>query len=197
MNFAHLSEALAIRRRYVRHAERRAAILVPLIDDQGPPRILLTRRTESLSTHKGQVAFPGGLVEAQDRDVEETALRESEEEIGLPRDRVEILGRLDDMLTVTGDMIVTPIIGRVRRLPPLVANPSEVARVFTIPLAALREGADWTTRSWSTRKGPVPVYYFDYDGEVLWGLSAYVTLQLLDLTEAGPPFPIADYRGDL
>ena len=196
MNFTYLSDALASRQRYVRVAEKRAGILVPVIDDQGPPRILLTRRTESLSTHKGQVAFPGGRMEDADRDVVDTALRESEEEVGLPRDRVEILGQLDDMLTVTGDMIVTPVVGRVRRLPPLVANPGEVARVFTIPLATLREPSGWTTRSWSTRKGPVPVYYFDYDGEVLWGLSAYVTLQLLNLSEIGPPFPIADYRGE-
>lgn len=196
MNFTYLADALDSRTRYVRHAEKRAAILVPIIDDQGPPRILLTRRTESLSTHKGQVAFPGGRTEPEDRDVVDTALRESEEEVGLPRECVEVLGQLDDMLTVTGDMIVTPIVGRVRRLPPLVANPIEVARVFTIPLEPLREASGWTTRSWSTRKGPVPVYYFDYDGEVLWGLSAYVTLQLLNLSEAGPPFPIADYRGD-
>jgi hypothetical protein len=109
---------------------------------------------------------------------------------------VEILGRLDDMLTVTGDMVVTPIIGRVRQVPPLKANPGEVARVFTIPLTALRAPAGWTTRSWKTPKGSVPVYYFEYDGELLWGLSAYVTLQLLDCSAGGPPFPIADYTGD-
>ena len=196
MNFDFLQASLAKRTRYVRTAVQRAGILVPVIDDQGPPCLLLTRRTESLSTHKGQVAFPGGRTEPSDHDIVETALREAEEEVGLPRDRVEVLGTLDDMLTVTGDMIVTPIIGRVRRLPPLKINPQEVARAFTIPLAHLRAPAAWTTRSWTTPSGAVPVYYFPYDGELLWGLSAYVALQLLDLTEGGPPFPIADYTGD-
>lgn len=196
MNIDFLRASLAKRPRYVRNALQRAAILVPLIDDEGPPRLLLTRRTETLSTHKGQVAFPGGRTEPADRDIVETALREAEEEVGLPRDRVEVLGRLDDMLTVTGDMIVTPIIGRVRQLPPLKISPYEVARAFTIPLDDLRAPTRWTTRSWATRSGEVPVYYFEHDGELLWGLSAYVALQLLDSTEAGPPFPIADYTGD-
>ena len=105
------------------------------------------------------------------------------------------MARAAELLQVDGDRRAKWL-GMLERLPPLKINPQEVARAFTIPLADLRAPAAWTTRSWTTPSGSVPVYYFPYDGELLWGLSAYVALQLLDLTEGGPPFPIADYTGD-
>src|SRR5688500_3612213 len=104
---------------------RRAAVLVPIVDDGGAPRLLLTRRAEQMSSHKGQVAFPGGMVDPRDRDVTDAALREAEEEIALPRASVETLGELDDFPTVTDTVSVTPVVGRITRLPPLVAAPGE------------------------------------------------------------------------
>ncbi|MBU0553563.1 CoA pyrophosphatase [Myxococcota bacterium] len=165
----------------------RAAVLMPLIWDDGPPRLLLTRRAETLPTHKGQVAFPGGYMEAEDADATATALRESAEEIGLPIEAVEVLGRLDDLPAIDGRTQVTPVVGLVRDLPPLRLNPDEVAHVFTIPLAALarREGWRMELRDW--RQQRVPVYFFPYFGELLWGLSAHFTLQLLRLTPLGKP----------
>ena len=93
---------------------RRAAVLVPLIGAEDELALLLTRRTEAVSTHRGQVAFPGGRVEPHDAGPEDTALREAEEEVALHRGHVDILGLLDDMPTVTMDTMVTPVVGQNR-----------------------------------------------------------------------------------
>ncbi len=187
MDIEALREAIAQRQRRVRSKAKHAAVLVPIICDDDPPRILLTRRTETLPTHKGQVAFPGGRTEPSDTDVVDTALREAMEEIALPRSHVDVIGCLDDYPTVTGDTMVTPVISVVRDLPELKAEAGEVARIFEIPVAALMEEERWYSREWEFEGRPHPVYYFDWDGETLWGLSAFITLQVLDLLpERGP-----------
>lgn len=188
-----LQRRLAERQRHTWPAKRRAGILVPIVDDGGPLRMVLTRRAETLRSHTGHVAFPGGGAEPGDADIVETALREAEEEIGLPRERVEVLGRLDDIPTVTGRQIVTPVVGRVRSLPALVPQPSEVARIFEVPFEALRVVGDWDVKPHQGPHGRTwPVYYFDYDGEMLWGLSAYVTLQLMALMPGGAPHTLPE-----
>ena len=109
---AQLGEALA-RRPSTAQAEweaRPAAVLVPLLQAEGEWRLLLTQRTHTVESHKGQVAFPGGRVDPEDESRVATALRETEEEIGLPRDRVRVLGQLDELLTVT-QYRVTPVVG--------------------------------------------------------------------------------------
>src|SRR5205809_7526270 len=98
---ASLRERLSRRARRRLERPQRAAVLVPIVDDGGPLRLLLTRRTEDLPTHAGQVAFPGGLVEPGEEDPANTALREAEEEVGLPKGAVEVLGLLDDFPTRT------------------------------------------------------------------------------------------------
>jgi 8-oxo-dGTP pyrophosphatase MutT (NUDIX family) len=182
--------ALAARQRRQLDRPRRAAVLVPVIDDGGPLRLLLTRRTEDLATHKGHVAFPGGMADPGDRDAVDTALREAEEEIGLPRDAVEILGVLDDFPTVTDLVAVTPVVGRVVRLPELRPQPGEVARIFSIPFDALQRPEGWEVKSYTRGDVTWPVFFFPYDGEMLWGLSAYIALHLLDAGGLGPPFPL-------
>ncbi len=191
-----LREALAARRRRTMAAQRRAAVLVPIIDDGGPRRLLLTRRAEHLPTHKGQVAFPGGGVDPTDRDIVDAALREAEEEVGLPRAHVEVLGLLDDFPTVRGEQIVTPVVAHLSTVPPLRAEPGEVARIFSVPFAALRVAHDWRTEYFERGVDRFPVYFFEHDGETLWGLSAYITLQLLSLTPRGAPFPLPSPWGD-
>jgi 8-oxo-dGTP pyrophosphatase MutT (NUDIX family) len=191
-----LEAALAQRRRRSDARNQYAAVLVPIIDDGGPLRLLLTRRSEELPTHKGQVAFPGGRVEADDEGPVAAALRETYEEIGMAPEYVDVIGRLDDFPTVTDDMMVTPVVGWIRELPPLVAAEDEVARIFSIPIQALMESERWVTRHWDRGGKQYPVFYFDWDGETLWGLSAYITLQLLALLPAGPPIQLpAPYNG--
>lgn len=187
-----LRARLGARERYVWPAKKRAAVLVPLVlhPAADEPHLLLTRRTDGIS-HAGQVAFPGGRADPDDRDIVHTALREAHEEVGLPADRVEIIGMLDDIPAKDLRTLVTPVVGIVRDLPPLVANEREVARIFQIPMPALRVRDDWEMKERTDRSGRTwPLYYFPWDGETLWGLSAYITLQLLAQTPGGTPYTL-------
>ncbi len=159
-----------------------AAVLVPLYLDQGAWHLLLTQRTDTVSTHKGQVAFPGGRVDPDDRDAEHTALREAEEEIGLDPTVVDVLGRLDDLVTVTRYR-VTPIVGRIPWPVPLKLSDRELSAVFGVPVAWL---ADPANRVVEYRDPPVPgprieVIHWPYMGFDIWGASARMILSLLDV----------------
>ncbi len=190
--FEHLQNALRSRPRRVLEHQRRAAVLVPVIDDGGPLRLLLTRRTEDTPTHKGQVAVPGGGLAPGDADAVAAALREAEEEVGLGRDAVEVIGLLDDFPTVNWASVVTPVVARVRRLPTLTADPREVARIFEVPLTSLREADRWRIQTVERQGIAWPVFFFPWDGETLWGLSAYITMLLLAQTPEGAPHPMPD-----
>lgn len=190
-----LTALLQGRERVVLEGERHAAVLVPIVMEADGPALLLTRRTDSLSTHKGQVAFPGGRVDPEDVDHVDTALREAEEEIALHRADCTALGVLDDVIA-RGSIVVTPVVAQVHGRPALVPSPHEVARIFTIPIAALQIAESWRTQTVAWKGRSWPMYFFDYDGETLWGVSAYITLHLLGLLPGGAPFtpPTGDPR---
>lgn len=164
-----------------------AAVLIPLVWHGGEWHFVLTRRTDTVEHHKGQVSFPGGACEVDESTPEATALREAEEEIGLKPDSVRLLGRLNDVLTITRYR-VTPVVGTLSWPHPLRPAPQEVARVFTIPLLWLADRHNWEeqpfTPSGVTRPFPV-VAYHPYDGEVLWGASARMTLNFLKVLDLG------------
>ena len=190
MDFDELGRVLRERPRRSLRRQRAAAVLVPIVDDGGPLRLILTRRTEGLSTHKGQVAFPGGGIDPGDAGPTTAALREAEEEIGLKAEAVEVLGWLDDFPTIYGNTIVTPVIGRLRVLPPLRPSPDEVARIFTIPFEILERPTGWRVDVVRRRDRDWPMIYCDHDGETLWGLSAYITMHLLEFWPQGAPIAI-------
>ena len=185
-----LRERLPRRPRRALGRPQRAAVLVPIVDDGGPLRLLLTRRTEDLPTHAGQVAFPGGLVEPGDEDPVNTALREADEEVGLPKGAVEVLGLLDDFPTRTDTVAVTPVVGVLRRVPPLRALAAEVARIFDIPIHDLMQADRWTWREEPRGDRRLRIYYFLHEGETLWGLSARIVLHLLEVSDLGSPVPL-------
>jgi 8-oxo-dGTP pyrophosphatase MutT (NUDIX family) len=185
-----LSERLGRRPRRTVGRPQRAAVLVPIVDDGGPLRLLLTRRTEDLPTHAGQVAFPGGLVEPGEEDPVNTALREAEEEVGLPKGAVQVLGLLDDFPTSTDAVAVTPVVGVLRRVPPLRALAAEVARIFDIPIHDLMQADRWTWREEPRGERRLRIYYFLHEGETLWGLSARIVLHLLEVSDLGSPVPL-------
>lgn len=156
----------------LRGEARRAAVLVPLCHVEGRASVLFTRRSEKVGTHKGQVSFPGGMADEGDRDVEQTALRELEEEIGFPGARVTVLGRFHDARAITG-VHVTPVVGFLGELDPrrLVPNPDEIDAVFTLTLEELVDPSRRYNQFHGPR-GPIPV--FDAGPFPVWGLTAYI-----------------------
>ena len=148
-----------------------AAVLVPLVDRPEGMTVLLTKRTDHLRDHAGQVSFPGGRCEPHDRDAVATALRESEEEIGLAPDFVEIIGQLDTYITGTG-YTVTPIVGIVRPDFTLVIDPHEVAEAFEVPLTFLLDGKNHERHSREYSGGTRQFWAMQYNGYYIWGATA-------------------------
>lgn len=158
-----------------------AAVLVPLLRSDGEWHILYTRRADRLESHKGQVSFPGGACDEGETTPEQTALREAEEEIGIRPNDVRLLGRLRPMNTISY-FRVTPVVGVIPW--PMVFRPeqAEVARIFTMPLAWLAERSNRWEFNMLGRKNSVIVYH-PYDGETLWGATARMTVDFLQIIQ--------------
>lgn len=162
---------------------RPAAVLIPFVRVDNEWHILFTRRNSDLPEHSGQVAFPGGRADHGDASPEQTALREAYEEIGLPPESVRILGRMNSFTTIS-NYNVTPVVGMAPWPFPIRIAYIEVSRVFTIPWAWLVDPSSHEIkyRALPSPREPIPVVYFKpYDGEVLWGVSAYIVLNLLEI----------------
>mgnify|MGYP005843599607 CR=1 FL=1 len=157
-----------------------AAVLIPLLQTENGLDLLLTVRTDDVAHHKGQVAFPGGAREPQDNSPQMTALRETEEELALPPNQVEILGRIDDMWTPTG-FIVTPIVGYLPGLPGLDPQPSEVSEYFTVPLSFFMNDSNGYTQTYQRGCLKTDVWFYDYGSYTVWGVTAFIIRNLLSI----------------
>jgi 8-oxo-dGTP pyrophosphatase MutT (NUDIX family) len=156
-----------------------AAVLVPLVWYDDEWHLLFTRRTETVESHKGQVSFPGGACDEGETTPEQTALREAEEEIGILPSDVRVLGRLSNLITITY-FRVTPVVGVVRWPTVFRVGAHEVARVFTIPLAWLANASNrWEFEMPGTNRKLIA--YHPYDGELLWGATARMTVNFLNV----------------
>jgi 8-oxo-dGTP pyrophosphatase MutT (NUDIX family) len=164
---------------------RAASVLIPFVDAPDGPRLVFIKRTESLPTHKGQYAFPGGSRDATDESAVHTALREAHEEIGLPPGDVRVLGTLDQLSTHTG-FVITPVVGWVTTAPRFTPNPHEVERVVDLPLAPFLE----RPRPHTLHRDGVRriVLAFDVEGHFIWGVTAsivrYLALVIAPVAEA-------------
>jgi len=160
-----------------------AAVLIPLVWWKTGWHLVFTRRTEAVEHHKGQVSFPGGACDSDETTPEQTALREAGEEIGLKSGDVRLLGRLNEVHTITRYR-VTPVVGVMPWPYKVRPEPAEVERVFTIPLVWLADPDHWSehpvTIDGFLRPFPV-ITYQPYDGETLWGASARMTLNFLSV----------------
>lgn len=148
-----------------------AAVLVPLVNRAGRVQVLLTRRSAHLDDHAGQISFPGGRVEAGDASREETALRESEEEIGLARGAVTLLGRLPDYEMPSGFRI-TPVVGWIEGPFALRPDPFEVAEIFEAPLEHFLEPERYLRREYRFRGRHRHYLAIPYEGRYIWGATA-------------------------
>jgi 8-oxo-dGTP pyrophosphatase MutT (NUDIX family) len=161
---------------------RHSAVLVPLITIDTQDHLILTRRSEHLPSHKGQVSFPGGAMDAGETP-ELTALRETEEEINIAPSQVQLVGRLDDIWTPS-EYIISPVFAVVSSLEGMLANPGEVDRVFTAPLSMFADPQRAEANEVEVNGYKRVVYYYDYDGETIWGATAYIIRDLIRRIDA-------------
>lgn len=167
-----------------------AAVLIPIFLESGMYKILFTQRTNSVPHHKGQISFPGGTVEKQDHSLKETALRESCEEIGILKKDVEIIGRIDDKLTVASRFIVHPFVGRIPYPYPFKINPLEVAKIITVPMKIFfgeeaykeREPIDFVD---PTYVGPI----YEYEESIIWGATARIMENFIQIVDKNLDLP--------
>lgn len=150
---------------------RPAAVLVPILTHASGPTVLLTRRTDHLHDHAGQISFPGGRIEPDDPSPEAAALREAEEEVGLDPAAVDLVGRLDLYRTVTG-YAVTPIVGLVSPLARFTPDPFEVADIFEVPLSFILDRRNHQKHFRETPVGRRYFYVLPYQDRYIWGATA-------------------------
>ena len=161
----------------------RAAVLVPIVD-HGEAFLVFAQRTDRVGHHAGQISFPGGRVDPGDRDDLHAALREAEEEVGLAPAAVEPLGMLDDTETFATQFVITPWVGVVRE--PVVWRPDghEIEKVIEVPVGALLARGCFRAESWERDGVARDVYFYDYQDTTIWGATARILKQYLDLIEA-------------
>jgi len=159
---------------------KRACVLIPFVrNHSGGWSILFTRRSEKLAAHSGQIAFPGGGVEPGE-SLAAAAIREAHEEVGIPPERVELLGRLDDVVTHSG-FLVAPFVGVLHERIDYVLQASEVVEVFEVPIEALLDPRNPEVRYVPFRGRRFPAYFYAYEGYEIWGLTGRMLKALLDL----------------
>ena len=158
---------------------RRACVLIPLVRNGGGWSVLFTRRAENLAAHSGQISFPGGSAEPGET-LEHAATREAEEEVGIPPQHVELIGRLDDVVTHSG-FLVAPFVGIVHERFEYVIQESEVVEVFEVPLAVLLDPNNPEVRWVPFRDKRYPAYFYHYGPYEIWGLTGSMLKAFLDV----------------
>jgi 8-oxo-dGTP pyrophosphatase MutT (NUDIX family) len=151
-----------------------SAVLIPLFYNQGQYHVLFTERSDEVVFHKGQVCFPGGTREPSDSSLLQTALRESAEEIGLEAKDIEILGELDDNLTLVTNYVISPFVAFIPHPYSLRTNGREVKGTFSVPLSFLMDEANFKQDS----------YAYEYGGHIIWGATARILRQFIDLLKS-------------
>jgi 8-oxo-dGTP pyrophosphatase MutT (NUDIX family) len=169
--------------RILRHHEKKkitgenlktSAVLIPIFCNQGQYHLLFTERSDEVNFHKGQVCFPGGTQEPSDSSLLQTALRESEEEISLKAQDVEVLGELDDSLTLTSNYVISPFVAFIPHRHSLRTNGREVKETFSVPLSFLMNEANFKQDS----------YTYEYKGHIIWGATARILRQFIGLLKS-------------
>ena len=158
----------------------RAAVLVPIVD-RGEAHLVFAQRTDRVGHHAGQISFPGGRIDPGDADDLAAALREAEEEVGLAPALVEPLGPLDDTETFATQYVITPFVGAVRGPVQWRPDGEEIEEVIEVPVAALLDAAAFRVERWERDGVARDVYFYEYRGHTIWGATARILRQYLDL----------------
>ena len=172
------------------HLQKRASVLIPLLECDGELFVMLTQRSEKLRSHAGQVLFPGGKQDLQDANSLETALRETQEEIGLAPEKVEIIGTLDQILSLHY-YLVTPFVGIIPENFIPIPNEDEIEAVFKVPLSFFMQNDQHWTEEFKTPIATILAHHFEFKGFDIWGLTSKLILRLLEIGLGHvPDFPV-------
>lgn len=166
---------------------REAAVLVPLFERDGEPWVLFTKRPATLRSHAGQISFPGGARDPADETPLHAALREAWEEVGIPRERVHVLGMLDEMPTIT-QFRVQPFVGVIPGDLEYQPSADEIDVIIEVPLSHLLRPETPRTEQWRHQDEEHTVYFFDYGEHVIWGATARMVVDLFDRAAGLPSF---------
>jgi len=161
----------------------RSAVLVPLFWQDEECHILFIRRTRDVQHHKGQIAFPGGAYQPEDKTMLNTALRESAEEIGLQDKDVKVLGQLDDFITTTSNFVISPFVARIPWPYCFLLNTRETEAIITAPLAAFQNRANVKLEDEVIGGQKVPTLNYHYQGNIIWGATARILSQVLEIVK--------------
>jgi 8-oxo-dGTP pyrophosphatase MutT (NUDIX family) len=163
------------------HGRARAAVLVPLFELHGDVRVILTRRAAHLRSHTGEVSFPGGRLDAGETPLD-AALREAAEEVGMAVSATQIIGQLAPIATISASSSITPFVAVLDDRPTLRPNPGEVERAFDVALAELLADGVFREEWWQLADGGErPMYFFDLADDIVWGATARMLYELLEL----------------
>ena len=174
---------------HVQHAElnqewvrssRPSAVLIALVDDVDGPSVVLTRRAEHLRNHRREISFPGGRMD-EGESPRDAALREAHEEVGLDPASVSIISGLAPITTFVSNSFINPVVGIVEGRPRLVPHEAEVARVMSVPLHDLARADTYRNEWWNTARGEINIHFFHLDDETVWGATARMLNQLIDV----------------
>ncbi len=178
-----LRQALSLRqqRHIVATSRVPAAVLLPIYYKQGQYYILFTKRTETVKEHKGQICFPGGAYQEGDGTLENAALRECAEEIGLMADKIEVLGELDDIVTTASGYIVSPFVGFIPWPHVFKVDQREVEEIIEVPISALLDKGCLREETKIIDGETMTLYFYHYQGRVIWGTTARILNQFLDI----------------
>lgn len=157
-----------------------AGVLLPLFEKSGEAHILLTLRSDTVETHKGQVSFPGGAREEQDKDLADTARRETFEEVGIPVDQIDIFAELDDFPTIS-DFMVTPYVGTIPYPYPINISADEVAAILEVPLALFLTDQHFEIKHKDYKGKTYPLYYYYFENAVIWGFTGFLINRFIEI----------------
>jgi 8-oxo-dGTP pyrophosphatase MutT (NUDIX family) len=181
-----LQSALASRsvRRAPQSGRISAAVLIPIFEAEGAFYVVLTERTHMVSTHKGQISFPGGSRDPVDVSLRDTALRECAEEVGISSESVQVIGQLDDCPTHVSNYIIAPFVGVIPWPHEFRANERETAGIIEAPIADLLDGQCLTEDTQEVDGVTIPAYFYTYRGKVIWGATARILKQFLGIWQS-------------
>lgn len=160
---------------------KKSAVLITMYPYQNDIHIVLTKRAEYKGVHSGQISLPGGKVEDQDRNLEQTALREAQEEIGIDPAKVDLIGSLSQLYIPPSNFIVQPFVGFMSEEPLMKAEEKEVDQIIRVPLSFLMESKNIKAAKVSTTNGTFQVNAFHYEGHVIWGATSMILAEFADV----------------